>query len=567
MKQRLWGAALLSAFITVLGAQEGANIYEYSWSDLPGDAIFADSTYDGYIRDMYVGSDLDQDGLPEIIVVDGQNGGRIVMYEVTGDNTMQQVFVYGGNGNSTHILRGRSVNVGDLDGDGKGEILASIYARSSWDSTNVTLGGVYVFEWDGVVGSNNYEGPMILNEFFHVPPDSMGIIRAEEIAVGDFDNDGTQEVAWNNNGYTSEDNLYIFSVVGDLTPGGFYTVVQEAVFYRTNMGLGGSTNGVTTTNLDGDAYPEIIGGIWNNVGFFVVEASGPDTYELKAVFQGLWEDDDYPLGKTMPAFDADGDGRPELFYLSIFVGGSNNHRPIFIIQTDGPDVDSANLEIDTLYVDLVDSVLLDAHNIKIGDQDHGTSSDNWDIYAAVGGWGIADLEYNGSGDLADPNSYTFYTVYHDTADLANFAPASEAGMGLGDDLDGDGKKEIVAPFVAYVPADEGILRVFEWGGTGVEEWTILPQSRIELYPNRPNPFTNMTRITFRLPERMEASLVIYDIRGRRVAKLVDGVLEAGEHTVQWNGLDENGRPVSAGTYFYRLTTPMGTYTRSMLRVK
>jgi hypothetical protein len=69
----------------------------------------------------------------------------------------------------------------------------------------------------------------------------------------------------------------------------------------------------------------------------------------------------------------------------------------------------------------------------------------------------------------------------------------------------------------------------------------------------PNPFNPETEISFSLPERSQASLVIYNILGEKVKILVDQSMEAGVHTVHWNGKDQAGNPVASGIYFYKLT--------------
>jgi hypothetical protein len=48
------------------------------------------------------------------------------------------------------------------------------------------------------------------------------------------------------------------------------------------------------------------------------------------------------------------------------------------------------------------------------------------------------------------------------------------------------------------------------------------------------------------------SLTVYDIRGRVIRRLVDRPLSPGEHSVEWDGLDRDGRPVSSGCYLYAL---------------
>ncbi len=85
--------------------------------------------------------------------------------------------------------------------------------------------------------------------------------------------------------------------------------------------------------------------------------------------------------------------------------------------------------------------------------------------------------------------------------------------------------------------------------------------------NYPNPFNPSTTIAFDLPAGMgstqKVSLVVYDIRGRRVKTLVDSEMKPGRHQVVWNGVDEWGRPVSSGLYLYTLKSFDWTYTRKM----
>lgn len=79
----------------------------------------------------------------------------------------------------------------------------------------------------------------------------------------------------------------------------------------------------------------------------------------------------------------------------------------------------------------------------------------------------------------------------------------------------------------------------------------------------PNPTRAGARVAFTLPARAHASLAVYALDGRRVAVLRDGMLEAGEHTQQWDGRDAAGRAVAPGVYLVRLVTPAGA---SVVRV-
>jgi flagellar hook assembly protein FlgD len=96
----------------------------------------------------------------------------------------------------------------------------------------------------------------------------------------------------------------------------------------------------------------------------------------------------------------------------------------------------------------------------------------------------------------------------------------------------------------------------------VEESSVDPV--LALWQNRPNPFNPVTTVAFSLPQRMRLTLSIYDITGRRVAQLIDGVMNAGRHEVPWAGTDDKGRAVASGVYCYRLKTPYGVETRRMV---
>ncbi len=65
----------------------------------------------------------------------------------------------------------------------------------------------------------------------------------------------------------------------------------------------------------------------------------------------------------------------------------------------------------------------------------------------------------------------------------------------------------------------------------------------------PNPFNPATQLAFTLPRAGHASLTVYDVLGREVARLVDSRLDAGRHTVTW---DATGSPAASGTCFCRL---------------
>lgn len=92
----------------------------------------------------------------------------------------------------------------------------------------------------------------------------------------------------------------------------------------------------------------------------------------------------------------------------------------------------------------------------------------------------------------------------------------------------------------------------------------LPNNNI-LTENYPNPFYLKTTIKYSLPGSMKVDLKIYDISGREIVTLIDGIQSPGEHVEEWNGTNSAGHRVSSGIYFYQLKTQQGySVTKKML---
>ncbi|MCK5127002.1 MAG: T9SS type A sorting domain-containing protein [candidate division Zixibacteria bacterium] len=87
-------------------------------------------------------------------------------------------------------------------------------------------------------------------------------------------------------------------------------------------------------------------------------------------------------------------------------------------------------------------------------------------------------------------------------------------------------------------------------------------SEFSLLQNHPNPFNPVTTIAFTLPEAMYVRLDVFNIMGQRVTTLVDGVKEAGYHSVSWGGGN-----VASGVYFYKIQAGVNSETRKMVLMK
>ena len=156
------------------------------------------------------------------------------------------------------------------------------------------------------------------------------------------------------------------------------------------------------------------------------------------------------------------------------------------------------------------------------------------------------------------------------------------GMG---GLDPRPQKNSPAWTTNYSPEDAFFDRVPWVGAFGLanwlEKWTALDQlgfvglvptsrelttsglpARFELDQNYPNPFNPATTIQYALPEAQNVRLVVFDMLGREMARLVDGLQSAGTYTVSFDAAH-----LPSGLYLYRLEGNNTVETRKMLLLK
>jgi pectate lyase len=98
--------------------------------------------------------------------------------------------------------------------------------------------------------------------------------------------------------------------------------------------------------------------------------------------------------------------------------------------------------------------------------------------------------------------------------------------------------------------------------TGIDEITAALPEQFSLGHNYPNPFNPVTTIEYQLPARSNVTLTIFDVLGREIANLVNGIQEPGYKSVRWDAGN-----VPSGVYFYQLRAGVFTKTRTMLLMK
>ncbi len=101
-------------------------------------------------------------------------------------------------------------------------------------------------------------------------------------------------------------------------------------------------------------------------------------------------------------------------------------------------------------------------------------------------------------------------------------------------------------------------------GINGEESTLPAEISLTNYPN---PFNAHTTIRFNLPKPGQIKLVIYDVAGRVIKRLVEGYGEAGAHSIIWNGRNDANKQVSSGVYFCRLSVNDNEDIRKLLLLR
>lgn len=89
----------------------------------------------------------------------------------------------------------------------------------------------------------------------------------------------------------------------------------------------------------------------------------------------------------------------------------------------------------------------------------------------------------------------------------------------------------------------------------------------KLQGNYPNPFNPSTSISFNLKSADDVNIEIYNVMGQKIDTIANGYFDSGEHNIDWNGEDGEGRPVASGVYFYKMKAGRYTSTKKMILMK
>ncbi len=598
---------IMLGLITIAYSQSQVRLSTYFNYPLLSGGTYMDSVLNGLksIRGCWFDDDLDGDGKSEILVTNYADLGHVHVFEVVGNDSIELVWtspkVTTGGGASTP----RYVITGDLDNDGKKEI---IYQINNY--------GILIFEWDGVPGSNNFGTlpSQVINST--TLPEMTGIAgNTEYMEIGDPDGDGQNELlVFYNSTPNANDKFYIISAIGDWSTNdpGFSGFQAEYAKSRIDLAAwdmnGGTPYSMHIANFDGQGNPELLFQAWNFKAVTPLRVPAANTYveadttngKQSIRLSGTFDDVALFGGGT---FDIDGDGRQEVYLPTYHATGSPYRGTIHVIHYE-PGQSTAEIDSTNVFVlDFKTNGVLDDGLVTFG-FGYGDINKNGkpNIYTSstygLTGCNVLTAEFQG-GDKTNPANWTFSKLYAgdpsiytqrvirdsagvvDTVFTIDNSFASKI-FGRYTDIDKDGFEDIILPYQAlsdsvihksvqwnsstgeWVTVDSGkVANPKRWGlrviegtvGTGVEvkDLTIITPDDYKLYQNYPNPFNPSTKISFYLPLDKKISLKIYNQLGQVVKTLVnDELYMRGEHSLIWDGKNDTGKPVSSGIYIAQL---------------
>jgi len=139
-------------------------------------------------------------------------------------------------------------------------------------------------------------------------------------------------------------------------------------------------------------------------------------------------------------------------------------------------------------------------------------------------------------------------------------------------LSGTGKlrfRVVTNSWRSDVALDDIVITGAKKGEESIVNLEETPNSPVSyfLFENYPNPFNPVTTIKYAISQAANVSLKVYNIKGQLVKTLVNENKETGNHSVVWNGKDNNEKPVSSGVYFYRIKAGKFIEMKKMILLK
>ena len=408
-------------------------------------------------------------------------------------------------------------------------------------------------------------------------------------AGGPFKDVDTGDVAWAD--YDGDGDLDVL-VAGRASDWSFNTILYENTgsgFQAMSTNLPGMFEGDTSWgDYDGDGDPDLlISGMNSSIENFA-EVYRNDNGSFTAIGAGLtgirrgenaWVD-----------YDGDGDldimltgridnviNRRSLLYRNDgghFVNVDNNFIDVDLSSFDWADYDNDGDQDLVLtgatggrflgYLYRNDVVRFTQVDINLPEVEFGAV--RWGDYDADGDpdivisgatkTGRVTEVFNNENGLFSPIDAGMTGVSKSAAEWGDFNQDGLLDVFVSGELSGNGDRK-AAVYLAVAPP-EAPSQTNDLAGA---EKTALP-AEFGILPNYPNPFNPTTSIRYALPEASQVRISVYDVTGKLIKVLADGVQDAGTYEVVFDGSD-----LASGVYLTRMETPQGIFMKQMVLLK
>ncbi len=156
--------------------------------------------------------------------------------------------------------------------------------------------------------------------------------------------------------------------------------------------------------------------------------------------------------------------------------------------------------------------------------------------------GIYENNIDSNPNFVNPDEFNFH--------LLNDSPCIDAGTPSGWLIPPENNITIDELLGYNCIGNNYDIGAYEYSNNAIED-DLLLLKKVNIY-NYPNPFNPTTTIYFSIQNDSEIEISIFNIKGQKVKNLANNNLLKGNHSIIWNGDDENMKPVSSGVYLYKL---------------
>lgn len=302
-------------------------------------------------------------------------------------------------------------------------------------------------------------------------------------------------------------------------------------------------SGFSVGDFDNDGFKEFLtGSIFGDV--YIFENTGNDSYNF--IFSDTISTSNAYL--TCSTNDMDNNGKKEFFIGGSSYYGGIGATKVYWFEADGNNNYIKTYSIFLLGTDVLGTTEMYSYDVNADSKD--------DLVFAFGG-SVVILIWNKNG--------YFDLHYLDWLENWNFEIHSATIY----DVFNSGKPDLIVGLTDYYVSTPRIRSYLYTNNflTRIIPTEKYPQNII-LKQNFPNPFNNSTIIRFHLNKSMPVQLIIYDINGKEVIKLIKNqIYNSGEHSVTWTGKNKHGKEVSSGIYLYQVKTKKFLATKKMLLIR